>query len=304
MRIRNIATATLVGGLALSLAACGKPGAPGQGGEGGKSTIEPPPQMQVAKDVNITGSPTFDRIKQNGKITIGVKDDQPGLGYKDSVSQKFTGFDIDIANYLAAQLGYGPDKIVYKQVQSAGREAAISNGDVDFYVGTYTINDKRKQQVSFAGPYFVAGQDLLVRKDDNSIKGPESLKDKTVCSAKGSTPIQNVKEKNLAKEVREQDKYSDCVKMLQNKQVDAVTTDDAILKGYAAQQSNLFKVVGKTFTKEPYGVGLNKDDKVLRGKLDDYLQKALDDGDWQKFYDGTLGKSGSPAPQKPTIERY
>ncbi|WP_020495128.1 glutamate ABC transporter substrate-binding protein [Sciscionella marina] len=301
MRIRNIATATLLGGLALSLAACGKTGTPAQQG---KNTIEPPPQMQVAKDVNITGSPTFDRIKQNGKITIGVKDDQPGLGYKDSVSQKFTGFDIDIANYLAAQLGYGPDKIVYKQVQSAGREAAVGNGDVDFYVGTYTINDKRKQQVGFAGPYFVAGQDLLVRKDDNSIKGPESLKDKTVCSAKGSTPVQNIKEKGYAKEVREQDKYSDCVSMLQNKQVDAVTTDDAILKGYAAQKPDLYKVVGKTFTKEPYGVGLNKDDKVLRNKLDDFLQKALDDGDWQKFYDGTLGKSGSPAPQKPTIERY
>jgi glutamate transport system substrate-binding protein len=301
MKFRKLAVGVLVGGLTLSVAACGKSGTPGGGGGGSGADAEP--SISVAKNVDIKGSPTFDRIKKNGKITIGVKDDQPNLGYKDATTNKYSGFDIDIARYLAGQLGYGDDKITFKPVPSSSREAAVSNGEVDLYVGTYTINAKRKQQVSFAGPYFVAGQDLLVRKDNTDIKGPETLKGKKVCSVTGSTPIQNIREKKYTDQVVELQKYSDCVSQLESKQVDALTTDDAILKGYAAQEPDKLKIVGKPFTKEPYGVGLAKDDKVLRGKLDDFLQKALDDGTWQKFYDATLGKSGSKA-TKPAIERY
>src|SRR4051794_15551444 len=272
MRVRSLAIGLLVGGLALT--ACGKEGTPSNDATGGPSTTQ-----KVAKNVKVEGSPTFDRITQNGKIVIGVKEDQPYLGYKDPTTGKYSGFDIEIARLIAAKLGFDEDKIEYKTVQSAGREAAITNGDVDYYVGTYTINDKRKAQVSFAGPYFVAGQDLLVRKDDSSITGKDTLKGKKVCSVTGSTPIQNIRDNQLTEpeNIVEFQAYSQCVEKLSSGEVDAVTTDDAILKGFAAQDPDNLKVVGKPFSEEPYGIGLSHDDKALRDKMNDILQAAIDD---------------------------
>ncbi|CAM3553132.1 glutamate ABC transporter substrate-binding protein [Kibdelosporangium persicum] len=296
MRVRTLAVGLMVGGLALT--ACGKEGTPGDAGG-----ATPPPQ-DVATNVTVAGSPTFDQMKQRGKVIIGVKEDQPGLGYKDPTTGKYSGFDIEIANLVAAKLGFKPDQIEYKAVASAGREAAIANGNVDYYVGTYTINAKRKEQISFAGPYFTAGQDLLVRKDNTDITGKDTLKGKKVCSVTGSTPIQRVREQNLTEpgNIVELQNYSQCVTQLDQKQVDAVTTDDAILKGYAAQEQNKFKVVGKTFSEEPYGIGLPKTDKAFKDKVTEVLQTALDDGTWQKIYDSTLGKSGSPA-TKPVLDK-
>lgn len=294
MRVRTLAVALLAGGLALT--ACGKEGGPGD---------TPATSQQVASDVTVEGSPTFDKIKARGKVIIGVKEDQPGLGYKDPTTGKFTGFDIEIAKLVAAKLGYGDDKIDYKAIPSAGREQALINGDVDYYVGTYTINAKRKEQVGFAGPYFTAGQGLLVKKDDSSITGPETLKGKKVCSVTGSTPIQNVKEKGYTEpeNIVELQNYSQCVEQLEQGAVDVVTTDDAILKGYASQSPDTLKVVGKPFSNEPYGIGLAKDDKALRDKVNDILEAAINGGEWQAAYDATLGKSGSTS-EKPVIDRY
>jgi len=303
MKIRTLAAGLLVG--ALTLTACGKEGSPtdNAGDAGGNGAALP--TYTVAQDVTVEGSPTFDKIKGAGKITIGVKDDQPGLGLKNPTTGEFEGFDIEIAKLVAAGLGFDAGQITFTTVDSAAREAAIANGNVDYYVGTYTITDKRKTQVSFAGPYFMAGQDLLVRSDDNSITGPETLKGKKVCSVTGSTPIQRVRDQQLTEpeNIVEFQKYSQCVDKLGTKEVDAVTTDDAILKGFAAQEPDTLKVVGKTFSQEPYGIGLPLNDAALRGKVDDLLQAAIDDGTWQQIYDATLGKSGSAA-TPPTIERY
>ncbi|WP_216208107.1 glutamate ABC transporter substrate-binding protein [Amycolatopsis aidingensis] len=307
MRIRTLAAGLMVGALALT--ACGKEGSPadpgnGNGeGDGGGTQL---PTYEVAQDVTVEGSPTFDKIKAAGQPTIGVKQDQPGLGEKDATTGEYNGFDIEIAKLITAKLGFEPDSIEYKPVPSAGREQALINGDVHYYVGTYTINDKRKEQVSFAGPYFVAGQDLLVAKDNTDITGPDALSGKKVCSVSGSTPIQRVREEGMVEpggEIVELQTYSQCVEQLAQGRVDAVTTDDAILKGYAAQEPDTFRVVGETFSDEPYGVGLPKEDKALRDKVNDILEQALEDGTWQQIYDATLGKSGSTA-EKPTIDRY
>ncbi|RJQ88231.1 glutamate ABC transporter substrate-binding protein [Amycolatopsis panacis] len=305
MRIRTLAVGLLAGGLLLT--ACGKEGTPASGGDQGgpSSAAAPLPTYPVASNVDLPDSPVFAKIKAAGKLVVGAKDDQPGLGQKDPTTGQYAGFDIEIAKLIAAGLGYAPDKITYKVVDSGAREQAIQNGDVNYMVGTYTINDKRKALVSFAGPYYQAGQDLLVRKDDDSITGPQSLKGKKVCSVTGSTPIQRVREQQLTEpgNIVEFQKYSQCVEKLSTKDVDAVTTDDAILRGFAKQDPESFKVVGKPFSQEPYGIGLDKNDKVLRDKMDDILQKALDDGTWQKIYDATLGTPGSTV-AKPTIQKY
>ena len=296
MRVRTLAAVLLTGALALT--ACGKEGSP-------TDQAAPAGLFEVAKDVKVEGSPTFDKVKARGNLVIGVKEDQPGLGYKDPTTNKYSGFDIDIARLISAKLGFDPEKIQFKTVQSAAREQALINGDVDYYVGTYTINAGRKEKVSFAGPYFVAGQDLLIKADNTTITGKETLKGKKVCSVTGSTPAKRIKDEGLteATNVIEFQGYSQCVTKLLEGEVDAVTTDDAILKGYAAAEDGKLKVVGKTFSSEPYGIGLPKEDKALRDKVNDILQASLDDGTWQKIYDGTLGKSGSAA-QKPKIDRY
>ncbi|GLZ34222.1 ABC transporter substrate-binding protein [Lentzea sp. NBRC 105346] len=296
MRVRTLAALLLAGGLALT--ACGKEGTPGDtGGSTGLFTVE--------KDVKVEGSPTFDKVKARGNLIIGVKEDQPGLGYKDPTTNKYSGFDIEIAKLMAAKLGFAEDKIQFKTIQSAAREQAIINGDIDYYVGTYTINAGRKEKVGFAGPYFQAGQDLLVKKDNSDITGPDTLKGKKVCSATGSTPVKNLKEKGLVEpeNIVEFQSYSQCVQKLLDGEVVAVSTDDAILKGYASQEPEKLKVVGKTFSNEPYGIGVAKDDKALRTKFNDVLQAAFDDGTWQKIYDATLGKSGAKA-QHPAVDRY
>jgi glutamate transport system substrate-binding protein len=280
---------------ALAVAGCGKEGSP----SGGGSSVS----VSAATGVAVTGSPTFDRMKSRGKAVVGVKEDQPNLGFKDPTTNQYSGFDVDIARLVAAGLGFGTDKIEYKAIPSANREQAIANGDIDYYVGTYSITSARKEKISFAGPYFIAGQDLLVRKDNTAITGPDSLAGKKVCSATGSTSIQRIRDKYPKAQTVEFEKYSQCVEQLLSKQVDAVTTDDAILKGYAAQQPDKLKVVGKPFSEEKYGIGLPKDDKALRNKVNDLLAASASSGEWKKIYDATLGKSGSPA-EPPALERY
>ncbi len=231
--------------------------------------------------------------KDDSGITIGIKFDQPGLGLKEGAN--YTGMDVEVAKYVAKELGYGSDKITFKEAPSAQRETLISSGQVKYVVGTYSITDERKQKVSFAGPYFVAGQSLLVRSDDMSITDQESLKGKKLCSVTGSTSAAKVKE-SLGGDVQLQefDGYSKCVEALAAGGIDALTTDNTILAGFASQPAFVGKVklVGAPFSEERYGVGLKKGDTELCGKITTALKKMVDDGTWTKVVDANLGKSG------------
>ncbi|GAA3652114.1 glutamate ABC transporter substrate-binding protein [Nonomuraea antimicrobica] len=245
-----------------------------------------------------------DKAKNDKKLVIGVKADQPGLGLR-TPDGGFTGFDIEVAKYVAKQLGVEPSGITFKETVSANREAFIEQGQVDLVVATYSITDARKQKVSFAGPYFVAGQDLLVRSDDAVLTGPETLNGKKLCSVAGSTPAQKVKTE-YAKEVQLQEErtYSACVDRVLGGQLDALTTDNVILAGYAAQHAGKLKVVGKPFSTEKYGIGLKKDDTNGRKAVNDALEKMFSDGSWTKALQASVGSSGFAAPQAPQLERY
>ncbi len=295
MKLRHLAAGLLVGALALS--ACGKEGSPGAESSG--------PTQTAAAGVTVEGSPTFAAMQQRGTRDHGRAQRPARARVPGRHHRPVRGFDIEIARLVAAKLGFGPDKLDYKVVPSAAREDTIERGEIDYMVGTYTINDNRKQRVSFAGPYYVAGQSLLVRSDDTAITSKDTLKGKKVCSVTGSTPIQRVKDQQLTEpeNIVEFQTYSQCVDQLLNNQVDVVTTDDAILKGFAAQQPDKLKVVGEPFSTEPYGIGLNKDDAALRNKINDILEAAAADGTWKQIYDATLGKSGSPA-DPPPLQRY
>ena len=217
------------------------------------------------------------------KIRIGIKFDQPGLGFKDG--NAYTGFDVDVAKYVANELGYPEDRIEFISSPSAQRENMLENDQLDMIFATYSITDTRKEKVAFAGPYFVAGQDLLV-PSDSDISGPEDLDGKTLCSVTGSTSAQKIKD-NYAAGVNllEQPSYAECVTAMQGGSIDAVTTDDIILAGLASTDANKgkFKVVGNTFSEEKYGVGLPKEGGIVKCEdINAAITKMIEDGAWEE----------------------
>ncbi|MBO1335825.1 glutamate ABC transporter substrate-binding protein [Streptomyces sp. VRA16 Mangrove soil] len=235
------------------------------------------------------------------KITIGIKFDQPGVGQK-TPDGKYKGFDVDVATYVAKQLGYSADNIEWKEAKSADRETMLQRGDVDFIAASYSINDERAAKVDFAGPYLLAHQDILVRADDNSIKSPKDLNNKKLCSVTGSTSAQNVKDKLAPKaQLQEYGGYSECITGLENKAVDALTTDDDILAGYAAQAEfkGKFKLGGFKMTNENYGIGVKKGSD-LKAKINTALEKMVSDGSWEKAVEANFGPANyknEPAPK-------
>ncbi|MEG3633781.1 glutamate ABC transporter substrate-binding protein [Micromonospora palythoicola] len=281
MRMKRMAAVAAVAGLAVAMTACG-----GDSDEGGSGTGAG----------GIVG-----KAESQDKLVIGVKADQPGLGLQ--TGSQYEGFDIEIAKIIAKGLGVEESGIEWKTTVSANREPFIEQGTVDLVVATYTINDERKQKVNFAGPYYIAGQDLLV-KADSTLTGPDQLAGKTVCSVTGSTPAKRITENYPDAKLQQFDAYSKCLPLLENGQVDAVTTDDIILAGYAAQDqyAGKFKVVGNTFSDEPYGIGLKKDDTDGCEKVNEILKAAAEDGSYKAAWDATLGKSGTPAPELDTTK--
>ncbi|MGI5348077.1 glutamate ABC transporter substrate-binding protein [Streptomyces sp. CA-250714] len=289
----------LVAALLLAGTACGASGSPpARGPQPGKL-----PHYAVDKGFSLPSSPTWQSAHRRGKLTVGVKEDQPGMGEKNPATGEYTGFDVEIAKMMAASLGFDPDKqIVYKAIASANRETSLQNGQIDYYVGTYTINPGRKKLVGFAGPYYIAGQRLLVRKDEKRLRGPQDMAGRKICSAVGSTPLQRIQADYPRAEAVAYDSYAICVDNLLNRQVDAVTTDDTILLGYAAKDPGQLKVVGKAFSEEPYGIGVPRADRALAEALDDALTAREKNGDWKRAYDATLGLSGRPAPKPPRVD--
>ncbi|MFF5187787.1 glutamate ABC transporter substrate-binding protein [Streptomyces sp. NPDC000345] len=236
-----------------------------------------------------------------GKIKVGIKYDQPGLGLK-KPDGSFAGFDVDVATYVAKQLGYEPDQIEFVETKSADRENALARGDVKFIAATYSITDERKQKVDFAGPYLLAHQDLLVKSDSKISKGTD-LNGQNLCSVVGSTSAQNV-QKSIAPKanLKEVSSYSECIAGLQSGAVDAVTTDDSILAGFAAQDQykGKFKLAGLKLSNENYGIGVKKGDTATLDKINKALEQMVSDNSWQKAVDANFGPAGyknEPAPK-------
>ena len=289
MRTRRFAFAAVAATAALVLAACGGDDEP---------TTEP-------EDVSATDFPegsTMAELADAGSITVGTKFDQPlfGLVGPDGVP---VGFDVEIAKIIAGKLGIDEENIEWVETVSANREQFIQDGQVDIVVATYTINDERKQIVDFAGPYYEAGQTIMVLEGNTDINGPEDLAGKKVCSVEGSTPAENIRTNYPEAELVPTAAYSDCLEPLRNGQVDAVTTDNVILSGFVDQNEGEFKLVGEAFTEEPYGIGLMKGDDEFRTFINDTLEESFEDGSWAEAWESTAG-TVLETPEPPTVDRY
>lgn len=259
-------------------------------------------------DAGASAAPTFAagttmaRLAEAGSIKVGTKFDQPLFGLL-GPDGKPVGFDVEIATMIASELGIPADKIEWTETVSANREPFIQDGRVDIVVATYTINDDRKKVVDFAGPYYLAGQSLMVRKDDTSISGPDDLKGKTVCSVDGSTPAGNIKANFPDTKLVTFAAYTDCLDPLRRGQVDAVTTDNVILGGYVSESPDDFKIAGEPFTEEPYGIGLKLGDTQFRSWINDVLEESFTDGRWKAAWESTAG-AVLPTPEPPAVNRY
>ncbi|MDQ1288209.1 MAG: glutamate transport system substrate-binding protein [Actinomycetota bacterium] len=283
LRTRAAMAALSTAVLTLSVTACG-----GGSGTGSGSSLSP----SVASSVSFAAGSTMARLSGAKKMTVGTKFDQPGFGLQ-GLDGKPAGFDVEMAKIIAGKLGIQPDGITFKETPSKVREEVIERGEVDLVIATYTINDKRKARVSFAGPYYVAGQQVMVKKEDSAITGPESLKTNAsakVCSVTGSTPAETIKTylANPAQLVTF-DVYSKCADALRTGQVQAMTTDNVILLGLISKSQGSFKLVGEKFTQEPYGVGIRKGDTSFCEFINTSLKEAADSGAYEKAWTSTAG---------------
>ena len=287
MRLPLIALAA-AGALALSECASG-------GTPAGEDTAAPEPE-----EVTFEEGTTMAELNEAGSITIGTKFDQPLFGLM-GPSGVPEGFDVEIGKIIASELGIAEEDIEWKEAVSANREPFIQNGEVDIVIATYTINDKRKEVVSFAGPYYMAGQSILVLADNEDIESEDDLVGQPVCSVTGSTPAAKLAE--IGAEPVLTDTYSNCLEPLRNGQVVAVSTDNVILAGLAAQNEGEFKVVGEPFTEEPYGIGLELEDTEFRMWINDVLEEAYEDGRYEEAWNSTAG-TVLPFVEPPTPDRY
>ena len=236
-----------------------------------------------------SASSQLDAIKERGTLVVGVKYDTKLFGLKDPASGEVEGFDIDMAHALAKSILGDESKVELKEVTSKTRIPMLNNGDIDMVIATMTITDERKKEVDFSDVYFQAGQSLLVKKG-SAITGIDDVTaDTTVMASKGATSIANIEEKVPGVKVLQFDNYQDAFNALKAGQGDALTTDDAILYGMAAQDPN-FEVVGEPFSDEPYGIAMKKGETALVEAVNKGLSDMKADGSYNEIYKKWIGK--------------
>jgi glutamate transport system substrate-binding protein len=291
MRRSRIALVAAAAASALLFSGCaGDAGTPG--GDEAEPSIEEAPEFDEGT--------TMADLAEAGSITIGTKFDQPLFGLV-GPSGEPEGFDVEIGKIIAGKLGISPDNIEWVETVSANREPFIEQGEVDIVIATYTINDERKEVVDFAGPYFEAGQSILVLEGNEDIQSEDDLVGQPVCSVTGSTPAANLKE--LGAEVIETDTYSNCLEPVRSGQAVAVSTDNVILAGLVDQNPGEFKIVGEPFTQEPYGIGLKKGDDDFRDFINDVLEESYEDGTYEEAWEATAG-TVLEFREPPAVDRY
>jgi len=249
-------------------------------------------------------------IQAKGKLVVGTRLDLTGFGVKNPATGAMEGFDVEIAKLIAMGIFGGTPadvvgKIEFTDSVMGTREASIRDGMVDFAIAAYRITDAAKQQVAFAGPYFVAGQDLLVKTGDTGIKGFADLAGKKVCSSRATgTAAQNVKAKAPEAESIQMDTTPQCADALTAGQVDAVASVNTSLLGPLERSAGALRLVGNPSTEEPSGIGVKRDDDALRAFINDRLEKIYSGGQWASAYAATLGKFGWKTPTPPPVDRY
>jgi polar amino acid transport system substrate-binding protein len=243
---------------------------------------------------------TMAAIADRGRLIAGVDQDTYLFGFRNPATGQVEGFDIDIAHELARAIFGDPDRIQLRVLNADQRESALQSGEVDVVVRTFSVTCARKRNVAFSTVYFYANQKILTVKG-SGIDSFAALSGKRVCSVSGTTSLSKLFELNPRPKIFGATTWTDCMLMLQQGQVDAISTDDVVLKGLAHQDPNV-EVVGESIAVEPYGIGINKENTDLVRFVNGVLEKIRDDGTWQRLYEARLQELG-PSPGPP-VARY
>jgi ABC-type amino acid transport substrate-binding protein len=278
--------AMLLAVLALGAAACGddEDEEPAGGGGGGSAEAE-----------QFDASTSLGKIQEKGEITIGVKYDVPPFGFENPESNEVEGFDVDLGKAVAEKLGVEPK---FVEAISDNRIPFLQDGTTDLILSTMTINAERVMEIDFSDPYYVASGRILT-KTDSPIKGLEDLAGKRVCTALGSTYEETIREQAPKADLKLVDSYSECLELIQNGAVDAISTDDVILTGMIIQDDTLH-LVGDELTVEPYGAGIKKGDKEMVDFVNGVFDEYKSDGRWQETYEKWVGQYTDQEAEPPT----
>jgi polar amino acid transport system substrate-binding protein len=240
---------------------------------------------------------TMAAIADRGRLIAGVDQSTDLFGSRNPATGQLEGFDIDIAKEIARAIFGDPERIQLRVVNAKERESVLESGEVDVVVRTYSITCERKQVVDFSTAYYYADQKILSAKG-SGLDTAAALGGKRVCAVSGTTSLSKLLGFDPRPQVFSATTWTDCLVMLQQGQVDAISTDDAVLKGLAVQDPTM-EVSRESIAKEPYGIGVNKDRKDLVQFVNGVLEKIRDDGTWQRLYDRWLLKDLGPSPGPP-----
>ena len=293
MRFRAAAVAVLVAG---ALVACGDAGDDDDGGDA--------PEVEAAEncDGKFEEGSRMAELAEAGTINVGVRFDQPGLGFKGATDELPSGFDVEMAKLLVADLCIDPEDteaVNYEETISDNREPFLQAGRVDLVAASYSITDERRLLVGQAGPYFLTGQQVLVPADSD-VESIEDLAGEEVCAASGSTSLENITAAGAVGVPA--DTYSICAEQVADGSVPAMSTDGSILLGLAAQYDGELKVVGPEFSEERIGIGYSKDAPEMCEWINGVIETAYEDGSWAEAFEATLGESGAETPEPPELD--
>ena len=279
-----------------AVAGCGDDDDDGGSGGGGTETSAEGTPTATATAEKFPAGTALGKIQEKGEITIGVKFDVPPFGFKNPQNNETEGFDVDLGKAIAEKLGVTPKFI---EAISDNRIPFLGDGTADVILSTMTINAERVEQIEFSDPYFIARGRVLV-KEDSDITGVGDLGGKNVCTALGSTYEANLKKQAPDAKLKLVDSYSECLELIQNGAVEAISTDDVILTGMIIQDDTL-KLVGDELTQEPYGAGIKKGNTELLDFVNTTFTEFKSDGRWKSAYDKWVGQYTNEDQQPPEI---
>ncbi len=268
-------------------------------GCGGETEQAERPEEKAAPKAQAEKFPagtTMAKLQEKGEIVIGVKFDVPPFGFKNPQTNRLEGFDVEIGEEIAKDLGVKPRFI---EAISDNRIPFLKQGTADLILSTMTINAERDKEIDFSDPYYIARGRILV-PDDSDIRGLDDLRGKTVCTALGSTYEETLRERAPQAERKLVDSYSECLELVQNRAVDAVSTDDVILAGMIIQDDSL-KLVGEELTTEPYGAGIREGDREFQRYVNGVLEEIESDGRWERIYQKWVGRFTGQKQEPPTM---
>lgn len=247
---------------------------------------------------SVTAEQAQETLADEEILAVGISQSTNLMGYRDPATGQPSGFDIDIATEVVSRLMGDETKVKWVPMTSGEREDAVNSGSVDMVVRTMTMNCERWGEVEFSSEYYHGGQRLLVPEGSGITGLGDLTADHRVCTGAGSTSPKNISDQSEAQPVTVPD-FNDCMVLLQQGTVDAITTDDCILAGMAIQDPTL-KVVGEAFSEEPYGIAFAKGNTDLARYVNGVLEDMRSDGTWQSIYDEWLaehlGGATAPAP--------